>query len=114
MKLAQALLSYTETLMTSFLTAHSSPGGEAILKPAPACVVSENTVHGKVNPRPYPDNYPRSGFAGGHGRADPSSDGTKQTPCRGAHGGHLISTNTRLVTERTPKQTVCISHRDLK
>lgn len=34
MKLAQALLSYTKTLMSSFLTGHSSPAGEAILKPA--------------------------------------------------------------------------------
>lgn len=99
MKLAQALLSYTEPLMTSFLTGHSSPGGEVILKPARVCVVTENTVHGKVNPLPYPDNYSRSGFAGVHGHADPSSDGTEQTPCRGADGGYLIYTNTGLVTE---------------
>lgn len=39
MKLGQALLSYTKTLMTSFLTGHSSPGGEAILKLARVCVL---------------------------------------------------------------------------
>lgn len=39
------------------------------------CVVSENMVHGKVNPLPYPDNYSGSGFAGVHGGSDPSSDG---------------------------------------
>lgn len=99
MKLGQALLSYTKTLMTSFLTGHSSPGGEAILKLARVCVVSENMVHGKVNPLPYPDNYSRSGFAGVHGRADPFCDGTEQTPCSSADGGYLIYTNTRLVTE---------------
>lgn len=97
MKFAQALLSCTKTLMTSFLTGHSSPEGETILKLARVCVVSENMVHGKVNPLPYPDNYSRSGFAAVHGRADPSSDGTEQTPCSSANGGYLIYTNTRLV-----------------
>lgn len=85
--------------MTSFLSGRSGPGGEAILKLAQVCVVSENMVHGKVNPLPYPDNYPRSGFAGVHGGADPSSDGTEQTACSSANGGYLIYTNTRLVTE---------------
>lgn len=85
--------------MTSFLADRSSPGGEAISKRARVCVVSENMVHGKVNPLPYPDNYSRSGFAGVHGRADPSSDGTQQTPCSSADGGYLIHANTKLVTE---------------
>lgn len=47
MKLPQALFSYTKKLMTSFLTGHSSPGGEAISKLAQVCVVSENMVHGR-------------------------------------------------------------------
>lgn len=47
MKLPKALFSYTKKLMTSFLTGHSSPGGEAISKPAQVCVVSENMVHGR-------------------------------------------------------------------
>lgn len=99
MKLARALFSYTKTLMASFLTGHSGPGGKAILKPARVRVVSENMAHGKVNPSPDPDNYSRSDFAGVHGRADPSSDGTAQAPGSRADGGYLIYTNTRLVTE---------------
>ena len=47
MKLPQALFSYTEKLMTSFLAGHSSRWGEAISKPAQVCVVSENMVHGR-------------------------------------------------------------------
>lgn len=100
MKLGQALLSYTKTLMTSFLTGPFQSWRRGYFKASSSvCVVSENMVHGKVNPLPYPDNYSRSGFAGVHGRADPFSDGTEQTPCSSADGGYLIYTNTRLVTE---------------
>lgn len=47
MKLPKALFSYTKKLMTSFLTGHYGPGGEAISKLAQVCVVSENMVHGR-------------------------------------------------------------------
>lgn len=50
----------------------------------------------EVNPSPYPDNYSRSGFAGAHTahiRADPSCDGTAQTP-QSNKEGNLSDINT--------------------
>ena len=84
MKLPQALFSYTKKLMTSFLAGHSSPGGEAISKACFKCVLFQKIwFTAEVNPSPYPDIYPGSGFSGVHRAhicADPSSDGTVRHP----------------------------------